>query len=147
MRSSPLSLGATMHVRDAREQDADAACCVLRRSISELCVLDHQGDPATLERWLANKAPDNVRQWIGKHHVLVAVERDVILGIAAMNASGHVLLNYVSPDARFRGVSKALLQDLEARATSLGLSRVTLQSTATASRFYRAAGYTASGPP
>jgi hypothetical protein len=45
-----------MHVRDACEQDAVAACSVLRRSISELCVLDHQGDAASLERWLMQKA-------------------------------------------------------------------------------------------
>ncbi len=135
-----------MHVRDACEQDADAACAVIRRSTSELCVLDHQGDAATLERWLANKTPDNVRRWISHHHVLVAVEEGAILGVAAMSASGEVLLNYVSPDARFRGVSKALIGALEGRAARLGIPLLTLTSTSTALRFYRAAGYTVSGP-
>jgi GNAT superfamily N-acetyltransferase len=136
-----------MHVRDACEQDADAACAVLRRSISELCTLDHRGDAATLDAWLANKTPDNVRAWIAMNHVLVAVEGSAILGVAAMSASGEVLLNYVSPDARFRGVSKALIAAIEARAASHGIPRLTLLSTATALRFYRAAGFGESGPP
>src|SRR5262249_14384246 len=39
----------TMHVRDACEHDADDCCSIVRCSICELCILDHQGDPNTLE--------------------------------------------------------------------------------------------------
>jgi GNAT superfamily N-acetyltransferase len=53
----------------------------------------------------------------------------------------------VSPDARFRGVSKALVAGLELRAAALGIAIVTLQSSVTAHRFYLCAGYTDSGPP
>ena len=49
-------------------------------------------------------------------HVVVAEEAETILGVAAMNNSGKITLNYVSPDARFRGVSTALMQRLEAQA-------------------------------
>ena len=63
-----------------------------------------------------------------------------------MTSKGEITLNYVSPDARFRGISKALLQALELRAKQLGIPRLKLQSTATATRFYSALGYTASGP-
>jgi hypothetical protein len=44
----------------------------------------------------------------------VAEEGKTILGVAAMDASGKITLNYVSPEARFRGVSKALVLQLEA---------------------------------
>jgi GNAT superfamily N-acetyltransferase len=47
----------------------------------------------------------------------------------------------VAPDARFRGVSRALLSALEARAVERGNSRCTLTSTETAHRFYQSAGY------
>jgi len=40
--------------RPALPADADAAVTVLRRSIIELCVIDHQHDAATLATWLAN---------------------------------------------------------------------------------------------
>jgi hypothetical protein len=44
-------------------------------------------------------------------------------------------------------VSKALVRGLEARATSLGIPLLTLKSMATAVRFYRASGFSESGPP
>jgi hypothetical protein len=37
--------------------DAGPACDVVRRSIQELCSLDHKNAAATLEQWLANKTP------------------------------------------------------------------------------------------
>jgi GNAT superfamily N-acetyltransferase len=136
-----------MHVRNACEQDAEDCCSVVRRSISELCILDHQGDPTTLELWLANKTTANMQRWIREHHVLVALVGPAILGVAAMTSKGEITLNYVLPDARFRGVSKALLQALEVRAQELGVPLLKLQSTATAMRFYCALGYTPSGRP
>ncbi|HEX3993849.1 MAG TPA: GNAT family N-acetyltransferase [Acetobacteraceae bacterium] len=55
--------------------------------------------------------------------------------------------NYVAPNARFRGASRALLAALEARAVERGNLRCTLFSTATAHRFYCARGYVDDGPP
>ncbi len=79
--------------------------------------------------------------------VLVAVEDDAILAVGAVTDAGRVTLNYVSPDARFRGVSRALLRALEARAIERGSVRCTLRSTATARQFYLANGYVIDGPP
>jgi GNAT superfamily N-acetyltransferase len=58
-----------------------------------------------------------------------------------MDASGKITLNYVSPEARFRGVSKALVLQLEAQARALGLSECTVETTQTALRFYQSLGY------
>ncbi len=44
-----------MVIREARDEDAAAACAVMRRSIAELCGSDHHNNPAILARWLANK--------------------------------------------------------------------------------------------
>ena len=138
-----------MHIRPARAEDAEAVTMVLRRSIIELCQADHRDDPATLERWLANKTPDNVRAWIGDtgNHFLVAEEDGCILGAAAIQTSGRISLNYVSPDARRRGVSTALMNGLEAHARALGHAACVLESTRTAIPFYRAMGYTEAGEP
>ena len=51
-------------VRDALPEDAAAAVAVLRASIAELCVADHQNDPASLERWLRNKTVQNFVAWL-----------------------------------------------------------------------------------
>jgi len=132
-----------LYIREARVTDATAACEVLRRSISELCESDHRNDVQLLAGWLANKTPENVTTWIADPGslVYVAIDAGVIVGVAAMTRSGVVTLNYVSPDARFKGVSKALLAHLESKAGELGLTRCRLSSTETARRFYRAAGY------
>jgi GNAT superfamily N-acetyltransferase len=136
-----------MQIREAKIDDAEDACRVIRRSITELCHADHQDDAPTLALWLANKTADIMTRWITQHHVFVALEDQEILGVAAMRASGEVILNYVSPDVRFRGLSTALMRQLEARAVELGIAVITLSSTATAVRFYRSRGYRENGPP
>jgi GNAT superfamily N-acetyltransferase len=78
--------------------------------------------------------------------VLVAVERGTILAVGSVTDAGEITLNYVSPDARFRGVSRALLGALEARAIQRGNLRCALTSTETARRFYNANGYIEDGP-
>ena len=138
-----------MEIRDATAEDAAAACDVLRRSITELCAADHRNDPEVLERWLANKTPENVASWIAqaKHSVLVAIEDKAIVAVGAVTDKGEIQLNYVSPDARFRGISRALLRALEDRALERGAAECTLVSTETAHRFYLSAGYIQVGPP
>jgi GNAT superfamily N-acetyltransferase len=137
-----------MEIRNAVTADAPAACAVLRRSISELCVADHGDDPTILARWLSNKTPEIVASWItAGDHLLLAVERGIILGVGSVSDAGEITLNYVSPDARFRGVSRALLGALEALAMERGNERCTLTSTETARRFYHSNGYVEDGPP
>ena len=134
---------STLQIREARAADAADACALLRRSIAELCEADHRGDAQFLSDWLANKTPENVAAWISDpgNVVYVAVDNGKVAGIAAMARAGLITLNYVSPDARFKGVSKALLARLEDKALELGLAQCNLASTKTAERFYRAAGY------
>jgi GNAT superfamily N-acetyltransferase len=136
-----------MQVRRAQPADAERASCVVRRSIRELCELDHKGDPATLSLWLNNKTADSMRQWIAAHTVLVAIEGDRMSGVAAVRDDGEVLLNYVVPEARFQGTSKRLMQAIEACASGRGLAWLTLDSSATALRFYQSSGWTMTGPP
>jgi GNAT superfamily N-acetyltransferase len=136
-----------MKIRAAHSDDARSACDVIRRSITELCQDDHRGDADTIAAWLANKTPENMRRWIDQSHVFVATEATAIVGIGAILGSGEITLNYVSPDARFRGVSKAILARLEKQAAELGVESIVLHSTDTARRFYRSAGFADCSPP
>jgi GNAT superfamily N-acetyltransferase len=68
------------------------------------------------------------------------------VAVGAVTHTGKVTLNYVSPDARFRGVSKTLLRALEVRAAERGNVQCTLESSETARRFYLSAGYPETGP-
>lgn len=138
-----------VEIRDARPGDAQAACEVMRRSIAELCGADHYDDPAILARWLGNKTPENVLAWMAQPatSVLVAAEGETLLAVGAVTDAGDIRLNYVSPGARFRGVSTALLAAMEARAAERGSRQCRLASTETARRFYLSRGYVERGPP
>jgi GNAT superfamily N-acetyltransferase len=138
-----------MEIRDATPQDAHAASDVLRQSISQLCAADHGNDPAILDRWLSSKRPEIVAAWATQpgNSLLVAVEDDAVRAVGSVTDAGDITLNYVAPDARFRGVSRALLKALEARAAERGNRHCTLISTETAHRFYLSAGYVDNGTP
>jgi len=139
----------TVHIREALPDDAGAACSVMRRSIAELCHADHRNDPAILARWAGNKTPQNFRGWIEQadNSLFVAVEGGVVHGVGSVTDAGRIGLNYVSPEARFQGVSRALLHALEQRAAQRGNTKITLESTETARRFYLSNGYTEIGKP
>jgi hypothetical protein len=108
---------AGTRICEAVPEDAPAACHVIRRSIAELCVADHRNDPAILGRWLSNKTPEIFKSWIRPDaSLLVAVDGNTILAVGSVTDAGEITLNYVSPDARFGGVSAALLAVLEDRA-------------------------------
>jgi GNAT superfamily N-acetyltransferase len=130
-------------IREAALDDAEQGSLVLRRSITELCVADHGNDLAFLTGWLSNKTPDHFRGWIEQpdNSLLVAVGNGDILGVGSVTDAGEITLNYVSPDARFRGVSKALLMALEKRAAARGCAACLLRSSQTARRFYLSNGY------
>jgi len=138
-----------VNIRDAAPADAAAAREVLRASISELCVADHHNDPEILKRWLASKTPENLAAWIADSEAstLLAVKDDVVLAVGAVRNDGEITLNYVSPAARFRGASSALLAALEARAKERGNTHCKLLSTETAHRFYLNRGYVGRGEP
>ena len=139
---------ANVGLRRARPKDAASAAAVLCASITGLCVADHGNEPEILARWLANKTPRDVRRWIDAPGcVVVAEEYGRIVGVGGAAASGEITLNYVLPEARFRGVSKAVLGALEVYLRADGHARSTLSSTRTAHRFYLAAGYVDAGEP
>jgi len=129
--------------RRARPEDAEAAVLVLRRSISELCVADHDNDPLELADWLANKTDKGFRSWLEAPDsaIFVAVREDKIVAVGGCRADGEITLNYVSPDARFKGVSSLLLDRLESHLRGLGIYSANLTSTRTAHDFYRSRGY------
>jgi GNAT superfamily N-acetyltransferase len=130
-------------------QDAEAACHVLRRSITECCAKDHHDEPAILEAWLKNKTPENVRTWFeraGSFPIIAELE-GAIVGVALMSAKGEVALCYLVPEARFVGAGKALLSAIEVEAVRRGLDSLHLESTLTARPFYLRNGFEALGEP
>lgn len=135
-------------VRPARSADVPAMSRVLTASIIELCAADHGNDPAAIAAWTRNKTPEGVAAMLANPNLLIFVaEHSGMIGaVGAINRSGEVALNYVAPDMRFLGLSKALLAQLEIELKSLGFTEGRLEATATARRFYERAGWHPEGP-
>lgn len=121
---------------------------VLIASITELCDKDHRNDSEALAAWTRNKSVEGVAAMLANPDmVLLVAERDgAILAVGAVTRGGEIALNYVAPQARFSGISKAMLARLEATLAALGFLEGRLEATRTARRFYERAGWRADGP-
>jgi GNAT superfamily N-acetyltransferase len=134
-------------IRRAEAGDAEAACQVLRRSISECCVPDHRNDPSVLGPWLGNKTPQMVASWFESptNHAFVTVNEGRVVGVSLMTSAGKLALCYLLPEARGHGAGRALVRQAEALALELGIKSLFLHSTATAESFFAGLGYVADG--
>lgn len=136
-----------IQIRQATTADAAEAVITLRRSIAELCVADHQNDPAELDGWLENKTMATWAHWIARDDavVLVAERESRIVGVGMATLGGQIMLNYVHPEARFEGVSKAILAAMEAELRLQNVQKCYVESTLTARSFYENCGYCSGG--
>jgi GNAT superfamily N-acetyltransferase len=130
-------------VRRAAVGDIPAMSEVLIRSITELCTLDHGNDPEAVAAWTANKTPEGVRRMLANPdaQMFVAVRNGVIAAVGCIQGGSEIGLNYVHPEHRFQGVSRALLATLEETIRAAGFSAARLEATKTAQAFYRASGW------
>ena len=136
-------------VRKLEAEDAEAASRTVIASITELCVADHRGDAGVINAWTANKTPAHFAEWAGAPNLtsLIAQVGGRCAGVAAARETGTVVLNYVDPCCRFKGVSRALLMALETGLAARGLTEAELESTQTAHRFYLSCGWQDEGAP
>ena len=132
-----------IQIRKATKTDAAAAINTLHRSIIELCIADHHNVPAEVEDWLSNKTVEAWQKWIARDDalVLVAQQDSEVVGVGMTTLSGEILLNYVHPNARFGGVSKAILAAMEGALRTRGVQHCRLESTITAHSFYQNCGF------
>ena len=137
----------SLEVRIAVSTDADAACNVLRRSITECCGVDHKNDPAILDAWLGNKTPQMVANWFSSptNFSLVALSEGIVVGVALLTGAGKLALCYLLPEARGQGVGKALLARVEEQACGWGVKALQLHSTAAGQGFFARSGYVEAG--
>lgn len=86
--------------RNATKADAETACTILRRSITECCVEDHRNNPELLSGWLQNKTPENVSTWFtsGENFSVVAVSSEELVGVGLLTKDGNLALCYALPE-------------------------------------------------
>lgn len=134
-------------IRPATPDDVMAMSKVLIASITELCTADHRGDAEAIAGWVGNKTPDNIARWINNPDspVFVAERLGEVAAVGMLNAQDEIGLNYVSPNHRFAGVSRAMLSALESEMRRRGATIGRLTSTRTAHDFYLAMGWSDAG--
>jgi GNAT superfamily N-acetyltransferase len=136
-------------IRQAQPEDADAMSRVLKASIIELCAADHGNQDFLIASWTRNKSSEALKAMLAEPELkcLVAQQGEIITAVGALSTRGQIVLNYVAPEFRFMGFSRAVLARMEAELRGLGFSVGALVSTRTAHRFYRDAGWVDSGDP
>lgn len=133
-------------IRPAQVNDATAICAVVRNSIEHCCQLDHKNDPALLAGWLANKTVENTERWLNntQNIALVAQVGAEVQGFA-MAKQDELMLLYATPQVRYQGVGKALLQAIEEKLKAANVTLLRLESTLTAQDFYQRNGFQTTG--
>jgi len=136
-------------IQPATGADAEVMSSILCASIRELCEPDHGGSADVVARWTANKTPEHLKQWLAapQLHLFIAEFAGEPAGIGAVAEQGEVLLNYVAPEHRFRGVTNALLLKAERILRDLECGTGRLTSTVTAHPFYLNRGWLDAGEP
>ncbi len=133
-------------VRPAREADVPEMSRVLIASITHLCAADHGGSPERIAGWTANKSREGVARMLADpDHAMFVAEHDGVVAAVGLVAGDRIGLNYVDPDHRLAGISKALLAHMEQQMRLAGITTAVLESTQTALGFYRGAGWLPTG--
>ena len=98
--------------------------------------------PELVQKWV--KRLDDKKAW--KQHVraknpIVAVNDNQIVGFAELDSSGKIGALYSHHEWQQRGVGTALLDRIEVEAKLLGIERLRVESSLSASRFFQAKGF------
>ncbi|PCI86016.1 MAG: hypothetical protein COB24_11250 [Hyphomicrobiales bacterium] len=130
-------------IRPADSANAKDMVTLTTRSITELCAADHDNEPQLLAEWLDNKTVEQMTNWIEQpdNYVIVAYSDEVMVAAGGTNIHGRILRNYVHPEYRFKGISRAIMAAMEKYLRGLGLKQATLESSKTAFEFYLSCGW------
>ena len=113
---------APVCVRSATLADTGIINRIVERSIRIGCALDHRNHPLLVNHWLNRSSADFISSRLADPHfyLCVALLDDKPVGVGMARVSGEILLCYVQPESFRRGVGRALMTELIARARGLG---------------------------
>lgn len=136
-------MGARYRIRDYAPDDAAGLAALLHASVTTLGARDYSAEQVSA--WagrlpdaaaLAARCGDGRRVWVAQ-----SVADDGLLGFTDLEPDGHIDMLYVAPGAKGSGVADALTDALIAAAVKQGLTRVQVEASEAARRFYMRRGF------
>jgi predicted N-acetyltransferase YhbS len=86
-------------------------------------------------------------KWLNDRVLIVAIDESDIVGFAQFNPRlSSIEAVHVSPKHAGRGIGRALVNEVETKARSLGTCKITANSSLNAVAFYSKCGYLRRGP-
>jgi putative acetyltransferase len=128
-------------IRTAVAADVEGIMTTHLSAISEICSTAYE--PHEINAWLSGgRNPDRYLPGIADGRFLVALLDEAFAGFCDFDLStGEVCGMFVAPTYVRRGIGRALLQTVEARARQGGVRRLCLRATLNAIGFYEAQGF------
>lgn len=134
-----------MILRAARESDAEAMAQVYDRAVRAIGPKDYSD--AQIAVWIGQGArADRFRErLVDGRRCWVAVDGDDrVQAFIDLEADGHIDFLYAAPEAAGTGVAGQLLDVLEATARAEGMTRLYVEASEAARRFFLKRGYSVS---
>lgn len=131
-----------MNLRPYREADAASLAIVFERAVRTIASRDYSS--AQIAAWIGTesrearfreKMADGRRCWVAVD------EDDHVTAFVDLEANGHIDFLFADPDVAGRGVTTALLDVLEQAARKDGVSRLWVEASEPARRFFLKRGY------
>ncbi|SDR30435.1 Ribosomal protein S18 acetylase RimI [Pseudomonas grimontii] len=125
-------------VRLAQSDDAEGISQVILAALHSSNARDYPAD--VIARVASNFTPDAVLELLKHRVVLVAVQDQVIVATAALDAN-VVRSVFVNPALQGQGIGRLLMLEIELRARDAGVTTLSVPSSLTAEPFYTKLGF------
>ncbi len=128
-------------IRPYREADAEALAAVFERAVRTIGARDYS--PDQIEAWIGRepraerfraRMADGRRCW-------VADQAGRVVAFVDLETDGHIDFLFADPSVAGQGVAARLLDELEATARREGLTRLYVEASEAARRFFLRRGY------
>lgn len=132
----------TVGIRRAGQHDKVALWRIHTRAVRE--ILSNYYTPREVRQWLRSLKPEGYEYSIENKECIVAEYRGKVIGFGQMDCKNSLIEEiYVLPDCLRRGIGTRILQTLEEKAATSGVTILQLCSTLYAVPFYENAGFKA----
>lgn len=131
-----------MKVRSYESKDADALADLYVRAVSEIGRRDYSG--RQVKAWASlGPSPQRLENLAadGRTRLVAADDGDRPIAFADLEPDGHIGFLYCAPEAAGTGVASALYDELERTARRNGVSRLYVEASEAARRFFLKKGF------